>query len=179
MADHELKILRDALRNHVNALAVDIGPRTTLNRDTLLRAANYIHSVFDQAGLTVSEQDYQHHDQRVTNVLATVPATIGTSSLMLKVLCASPPFIKPEHIEQWHGTLLKAGLAPRTVGHAHRLLSRVLAYAVENGTLSRNVATIRRPPVVEQEEIEILSAAEIAAVRAKLIGCTPLAEMSS
>ena len=80
MADHELEILRDALRNHVNALAVDIGPRTTLNRDTLLRAANYIHSVFDQAGLTVSEQDYQYHDQRVTNVLATVPVNSGASA---------------------------------------------------------------------------------------------------
>ena len=80
MADHELEILRDALRNHVNALAVDIGPRTTLNRDTLLRAANYIHSVFDQAGLTVREQDYQYHDQRVTNVLATVPVNSGASA---------------------------------------------------------------------------------------------------
>ena len=62
-------------------------------------------------------------------------------------------------------------------GHAHRFLSGVLGYAVENGTLSRNVATIRRPPAVEQEEIEILSTAEIAAVRAKLVGRTPLAEI--
>ena len=80
MADHELEIIRDALRNHVNALAVDIRPRTTLNRDTLLRAANYIHSVFDQAGLTVREQDYQYCDQRVANVLATVPVNSGASA---------------------------------------------------------------------------------------------------
>ena len=31
--------------------------------------------------------------------------------------------LRPEHVEQWHGTLLQTGLAPRTVGHAHRLLA--------------------------------------------------------
>ena len=80
MADRELEILRDALREHVNALAVDIGPRTPLNRDTLVRAANYIHSVFEETGLSVREQDYQYYDQRVTNVLATVPATSRASA---------------------------------------------------------------------------------------------------
>ena len=155
------------------------GPRTTLNRDTLLRAANYIHSVFDQAGLTVREQDYQYHDQRVTHVLATVPATIGTSSLMLKVLCASPPFIKPEHIEQWHGTLLKAGLAPRTVCLRSPSLEPRIGIRRRERHPQPQRGAIRRPPAVEQEEIEILNTDEIAAVRAKLIGCTPLAEMSS
>lgn len=62
------------MREHVSALAVDIGPRTPLNRDTLVRAANYIRSVFEQAGLAVIEQDYQYDDQRVMNVLATASA---------------------------------------------------------------------------------------------------------
>ena len=53
---------------------------------------------------------------------------------------------------------------PRTVGHAHRVLSRVLRRAVENGTLARNVAVIRKPPKVEEDEIEILSADEVTAV---------------
>ena len=70
MADREREILRDALREHVKALAVDIGPRTPLNGHSLVRAASYIHSVFDQAGLFVREQNYQYYDQRVTNVLA-------------------------------------------------------------------------------------------------------------
>jgi integrase len=73
-------------------------------------------------------------------------------------------------VEQWHGTLLKAGLAPRTVGHAHRLLSRVLGYAVENGTISRNVAAIRKPPKVEERELGILTGGQIAEIRAKLAG---------
>ena len=45
-----------------------------------MRAANYIHSVFEDAGLTVSEQDYDYYDQRVTNLLGTVPATAGASA---------------------------------------------------------------------------------------------------
>jgi len=80
MADSELEILREALREHVNALAVEIGPRTPSDPNSLVRAANYIHSVFEDAGLSVREQDYQYCDQRVTNVLATVPATTDASS---------------------------------------------------------------------------------------------------
>jgi hypothetical protein len=80
LADSELEILRDALREHVKALAVDIGSRTPLNRDSLVRAADYIQSVFEEAGLSVREQDYQYYDQRVTNVLATLPATTGASA---------------------------------------------------------------------------------------------------
>jgi Zn-dependent M28 family amino/carboxypeptidase len=83
LADRELDILRNALREHVNALAVDIGPRTPFNRDSLVRAANYIYSVFEAAGLSVREQDYQYYDQRVTNVLATAPKAAGASAYYL------------------------------------------------------------------------------------------------
>src|SRR6185369_14798360 len=80
LANRELDILRDALCEHVNARAVDIGPRTPSIPDSLVRAANYIHSVFEDAGLTVSEQDYDYYDQRVTNLLGTVPASAGASA---------------------------------------------------------------------------------------------------
>jgi hypothetical protein len=83
LADRELEILRDALREHVNALAVDIGPRTPINSNSLVRAANYIHSVFEEAGLSVREQDYAYCDQRVTNVLATAPIASGASAYYL------------------------------------------------------------------------------------------------
>jgi len=56
LADRELETLRNALREHVNALAVDIGPRTPLDPNSLVRAADYIHSVFEDAGLSVREQ---------------------------------------------------------------------------------------------------------------------------
>jgi hypothetical protein len=83
LADRELEILLDALREHVNALAVDIGPRTPLNGDSLIRAASYIRSVFEGAGLLVREQDYQYYDHRVTNLLATAPKTAGASAYYL------------------------------------------------------------------------------------------------
>ena len=80
MANRELDILRDALHEHVNALAVDIGPRAPSIPDSLVRAANYIHSVFEDAGLTVSEQNYDCYNQRVTNLLGTVPASAVASA---------------------------------------------------------------------------------------------------
>ena len=52
----------------------------------------------------------------------------------------------PEHVQQWHGKLIGEGLAPRTVGHAHRVLRRALADAVKNGTIARNVAAVHSPP---------------------------------
>ena len=77
--------------------------------------------------------------------------------------------LRPEHLDTWHATLLAKGLAARTVGHAHRVLSRALKRAVENGTLARNIAAIRRPPRVEAKEIEILSPALAKAVLEALV----------
>jgi hypothetical protein len=81
--DRELEILRDALREHVNALAVDIGPRTPLHDDSLIRAARYIRSVFEETGLSVREQHYQYFDQQVTNVLAGTPTAAEASAYYL------------------------------------------------------------------------------------------------
>lgn len=80
--------------------------------------------------------------------------------------------LRPEHVQQWHGVLIDAGLSPRTVKHAHKLLVRVLADAVKNGTLVRNVAAIHASPKVEDTEIEILEPGQIADVLAKLEGHT-------
>ena len=64
--------------------------------------------------------------------------------------------LTPERLEQWHAALIKGGLSARTVGHAHRVLSAALTRAVENGTLARNVARVRKPPKVEDQEVEIV-----------------------
>lgn len=79
MADFEIEILRDALREHIKALAVDIGPRTPFTGDSLARAADYIQSAFEDAGLSVTEQPYQYYGQRVVNLVATHPAATGAS----------------------------------------------------------------------------------------------------
>jgi integrase len=53
------------------------------------------------------------------------------------------------------------GLAPRTVGHIHRLIKRVLGHALEWGVTRSNPAISAEPPRVERTEIEILGPAEI------------------
>jgi integrase len=86
--------------------------------------------------------------------------------------------LRPAQVQEWHSTLLKAGnrkgrakggpLAARTVGHAHRVLHRALERAVENETLARNVASVIAPPKVEDQEVEILGAEDLATVLRKL-----------
>ena len=84
--------------------------------------------------------------------------------------------LKPEHLEHWHAALAATGLSARTVGHAHRVLGACLRRAVENGTLARNVTTVRKPPKVEDGEVEILNQDQVSAVLAALKGhahCQP------
>lgn len=72
--DSELQIVRSALRKHVEALAVEIGPRTPFHGDSLNRAATYIQSVLVNAGYSVREQPYQYLDGRVANVVGSTTA---------------------------------------------------------------------------------------------------------
>jgi integrase len=88
--------------------------------------------------------------------------------------------LRPVQVSHWHAELLKTGLAARTVGHAHRVLHRGLERAVAFEIVARNAAHIVRPPRVEQHEIEILSAEQVAALRAKLAGhpVAPIVELA-
>jgi integrase len=92
--------------------------------------------------------------------------------------------LKPAHVADWHAILLKSGrkdggpLAPRTVGHAHRVLHRALARAAATERVTRNVASVIRPPTVEYKEVEILDAGQIGEVIGKLAG-HPLAPLAS
>ena len=72
--------------------------------------------------------------------------------------------LKPQHIATWHAKLIADGLSAQTVLHAHRVLSLALKQAVEHGTLTRNPAAVVKPPRIEPREIEILAAAQIAAL---------------
>lgn len=84
--------------------------------------------------------------------------------------------LRPFKVAEWHETLLATGgitgkpLSARTVGHAHRVLHRALARAVQNEVLGRNVASAVKPPKVEDEEVEIFEADEVVSVLAKLAG---------
>jgi Zn-dependent M28 family amino/carboxypeptidase len=76
--DGELQIIRDALRAHVKALTVDIGPRTPFTGNSLQRAATYIRSVLDDAGCMVTEQPYRYRGHDVSNVIGTTAAAGAT-----------------------------------------------------------------------------------------------------
>lgn len=68
-------------------------------------------------------------------------------------------------VENWHGKLKAAGLASRTIGHAHRLLSKALSDSVKHGQLLRNVAGRegqRAPKIIDAKEARVLKAEEIA-----------------
>jgi integrase len=64
--------------------------------------------------------------------------------------------LRPAHVADWHAVLRKAGgkdsqpLSARTVQHAHRVLHRALARAVAVELLPRNVASVVKPPPVEE-----------------------------
>lgn len=75
------------------------------------------------------------------------------------------------NLTELYGALQReAGLAPRTVGHAHRVLHRALGIAVDWDLAARNVAERVSPPRVDQEEIVILSAPQVKAVLDKARG---------
>lgn len=61
-----------------------------------------------------------------------------------------------------------AGLAPRTVGHVHRLLHRVFGHAVKWSVIGSNPITAADPPRVQRAEIEILAPDQIKVVLAAL-----------
>jgi integrase len=63
-----------------------------------------------------------------------------------------------------------AGLAPRTIGHVHRLLRGVFERAAEWGTIVSNPVAVAKAPKVPDTEIEILEPEEIKAVLRALRG---------
>ena len=66
--------------------------------------------------------------------------------------------------------LREDGLAPRTVGHVHRLLHRALGHAATWGVVQQNVASLVSPPRVVSTEIEIIREQEIKHSPAKTSG---------
>jgi integrase len=75
-------------------------------------------------------------------------------------------YLTAVEVGAWHGALLREGLSPRTVRHAHRVLARALRRVKNTAALEVEL------PGVEEEEIEILTAEQISDVLAKLDGHT-------
>jgi integrase len=73
-------------------------------------------------------------------------------------------YLTAVQVGAWHGTLLRTGLSPQTVVHAHRVLARALRKIKNTAALDVDL------PVIEDAEIEILEPGQIAAVLAALEG---------
>jgi len=68
--------------------------------------------------------------------------------------------LRPVDLAKLYAELL-TGLAPRTVGHVHRVLHRALTHAVQWGIVVQNAASGVTPPKVESVELEILDINQI------------------
>ena len=69
--------------------------------------------------------------------------------------------LTPAHVERAMADLAARGLSAQTVRHARATLRRALHDAQRDGTLTRNVAALARPPRVDRREMRALSAAEV------------------
>jgi integrase len=85
--------------------------------------------------------------------------------------------LKAIDIENWHNTLIasghkkgKGGVSVRTVGHAHRLLSKAIREAQKFDLVVKNVAATEKPPKVDGDEVQIVSAARLRELMEKIKG---------
>ena len=78
--------------------------------------------------------------------------------------------VTPDDLQALYSRKLEEGLAPRTVGHLHRVLHRALADAVRWGRVARNVCDVVRPPRVQAQEMRALSPSEARQLLSAAVG---------
>jgi integrase len=59
-------------------------------------------------------------------------------------------------VEGWHAELRASGLAPRTIGHAHKTLGKALRDAERDDLITRNVCKLQAAPRVSEREMVIV-----------------------
>jgi integrase len=64
--------------------------------------------------------------------------------------------LTPDHVRGLYREKLDGGLAPRTVLHIHRTLSKALKQAADDRLIPRNAAAPVKPPHPRREEIRPL-----------------------
>jgi integrase len=129
----------------------------------------------DWASMNVSPKTLERYRQLI--MLNIVPH-IGALSVQR---------LRPVDLNELYAKLLRSGgrprppkaaegkpvpLAPRTVGHVHRVLHRALGHAALWGVVGHNVAAVVSPPSVPEAEITILSQDQIDATLRHLEGRT-------
>jgi integrase len=136
--------LSKALTDREGGLTYDAGKQTV--EEYLARWLS--NSVRD----TVRQRTYERYESIVRVHLA--PA-IG--KVKLKALT-------PDHVRGLYRKKLDGGLAPRTVLHIHRTLSKALKQATDDGLIPRNAAAPVKPPRPSREEIRPLNREQVRAL---------------
>lgn len=106
----------------------------------------------DWASANTSNKTYTRYEQLLRLHVA---SRIGATPIQ-KVNAAT--------LQRLYADLGRAGLHPRTVLHAHRVVHRMLRHAAQWGVVHSNAAALVDAPTAKATEIEILTAAQIKAV---------------
>ncbi|WP_457029217.1 tyrosine-type recombinase/integrase [Kitasatospora sp. P5_F3] len=69
--------------------------------------------------------------------------------------------LEPEHLERFYKKMQAGGSAAGTAHQAHRTVRVALGEAIRRGHLVRNVATIAKPPKLDEEEVEPFEVEEV------------------
>jgi integrase len=69
--------------------------------------------------------------------------------------------LEPKDLSEMYATMLVDGFAPRTAGHAHRVLGRALRDAEVGGLIHRNAARLVSPPRVPRKEMQTLTGEQV------------------
>ncbi len=136
--------LSKALSNREGGLIYDAGKQTV---------GEYLDRwLSDSVRDTVRQRTYARYESIVRVHL--IPA-IGR--VKLKALT-------PAHVRGLYRAKLDTGLAPRSVLHIHRTLSKALKQATDDGLIPRNVAGLVKPPQPRGEEIRPLDREQVRAL---------------
>jgi integrase len=133
--------LSKALADREGGLTFDAGSLTV--GEYLVRWLS--HSVQD----TVSQKTYERYESIVR-----VHLSPALGRIRLKALT-------PDHVRGLYREKLDSGLAPRSVLHIHRTLSKSLKQATDDGLIPRNAARSVKPPQPRREEMQPLSREQV------------------
>ena len=136
--------------------AIDSGNFVDPNKETI--AAFFDRWLSDWAALNTSPTTLQRYRGLTENQIKPELGQLPIQKL------------RPVHLNELYAKLVRDGLAPRTAGHAHRLLHRALGHAVTWGVIATNPASAVQPPRVEATEVEILKADQVETLLHKLGG---------
>ena len=116
-----------------------------------MTAAQYLERWLDHMRPLVSPMTFQRYEQM---------ARVNLIPLIGSVPVAK---IAPIQISSAYATMIRSGLSPVTISHAHRLLSQALKQAVRWRILSANPCNDVTPPRVERREMKVWNTQTMAA----------------